>query len=87
MPEPSAAVPLPSVVLEAAWRDALPARPLRAATVRHNLTVLPLLYGELVAAGAPGTVAAGDPARGCRYSGWTPIDEKRLQGEYAPIER
>lgn len=36
----------------AAWRDTLLARPLRAATVRHKLTALSSLYGELVAAGA-----------------------------------
>ena len=36
----------------AAWRDALLARPLRAATVRRKLSALSALYGELVAAGA-----------------------------------
>ena len=36
----------------AAWRDALLARPLRAATVRRKLTALSSLYGALVAAGA-----------------------------------
>lgn len=36
----------------AAWRDALLARPLRAATVRRKLTALSSLYGEFVAAGA-----------------------------------
>ena len=38
--------------LVAAWRDALLAGPLRAATVRRKLTSLSSLYGELVAAGA-----------------------------------
>ena len=36
----------------AAWRDALLARPLRAATVRRKLSSLSTLYGELMAAGA-----------------------------------
>lgn len=36
----------------AAWRDALLARPLRAATVHRKLAALSTLYGALVAAGA-----------------------------------